>query len=98
MENIEVAKFMLLKRGFERGSVIAGSSVHNQWIERLWRDVFQGVIYKLFHGLESLGLLDQFNQIHLYALYIPNVYRPCYKVGISMVYPMKEICHLCKCL
>ena len=31
-ENIEVAKFMLLQRGFDRGSVITGSSVHNQRI------------------------------------------------------------------
>ena len=28
-ENIAVAKFMLLERGFDRGSVITGSSVHN---------------------------------------------------------------------
>ncbi len=45
-ENIQDAKFMLLKRGFERGSVITGSSVHNQRIERLWRDLFRGVIFQ----------------------------------------------------
>ena len=80
-ENIEVAKFMLLERGFDRGSVLTGSSVHNQRIERLWRDVFRAVLfqyYKLFHGLEALGLLDPLNHIHLYALhlvYIPRINR-----------------------
>ena len=67
-ENIEVAKFMLLERGLDRGSVITGSSVHNQRIERLWRDLFRGVTYqyyKLFYGLEALGILDPFNHAHL---------------------------------
>ena len=80
-ENIDVAKFMLLERGFDRGSVITGSSVHNQRIERLWRDLFRGVTYqyyKLFYGLEALGILDPLNRVHLYALhvvYIPRINR-----------------------
>ena len=80
-ENIEVAKFILQKRGFDRGSVITGSLVHNQRIERLWRDVFRGVTfqyYKLFYGLEVLGILDPLNHVHLYALhvvYIPRINR-----------------------
>ena len=37
-ENILVAQYMLENRGPGRGSIITGSSVHNQHTERIWRD------------------------------------------------------------
>ena len=40
-ENILVAQHMLCHHGSERRSVLVGSSVHNQRIERLRRDVLQ---------------------------------------------------------
>ena len=43
-ENMLVAQFMLQNRGHGRGSIITGSSVHNQLIERFWRDLQRCVI------------------------------------------------------
>ena len=49
-ENVEVAWFMLNHplRGPNRGSHITGRNVHNQRIERLWRDLFVGCTYSYF--------------------------------------------------
>ena len=72
LENVRIADYMIEKRGRDRGSIITGRSTHNQRIERLWRDVFQGVLsyyYNLFYFLEDQSLLDPLNDQHIAALH-----------------------------
>lgn len=78
-ENVAVAREMLHRYGPLANPVITGQSVHNQRIERLWRDVFTFVLtyYKnLFHYLESQQVLDPDDEIDAYALqyvYLPRI-------------------------
>ena len=79
-ENVLVSKYMLKHphRGPDRGSFIAGRSVHNQRIERLWRDVFSsctGNLYHLFYSLEDEGLLDPIDEVDLFCLHLVFIPR-----------------------
>lgn len=77
VENVEIARFMITTRGPNRGSIVTGSSTHNQRVERMWRDVHQVVVrqYKnLFQYLEATGCLDPLNDKHIFTLH--HVYMP----------------------
>ena len=70
MENVSIADFMLSHKGPD--SMITGKSTHNQRIEILWRDVYEGVLsffYQLFYHMEDRGILDPINPIHLATLH-----------------------------
>ena len=73
-ENMMVSEFMLQhpNRGPGRGSCITGRSIHNQRIERLWRDLYVACIalfHTLFHSLEDQQLLDPYDCRDLFCLH-----------------------------
>lgn len=97
-ENTLVAQHMVEHHGEER-SVLVGSSVHNQRIERLWRDSHRcvtSVFYRLFHYLEYNDLLDPIDEVHLFAVhyvFLPRINRALEKFGTAMVCALKEAVH-----
>ena len=77
-ENVDVWRHMLAEQGEGRASFIAGSSVHNTSIERLWQDVYTQVtstFSAVFSSLEANGVLDPLNVVDLFCLHLVYVPR-----------------------
>ena len=71
-ESVDVVEYMIIKRGTDKGSALVGRSVHNQRIERLWRDVYRDVLdlfYGIFMSMEDIGILDPINEIDIWCLH-----------------------------
>ena len=68
LESIEVGRLLIQVRGSNRGSILTGSSVHNQRIERLWREVNRVIVSRfrnIFLFLERSNVFNCTNDIHL---------------------------------
>lgn len=84
LENLKVAEYMTRVRGSDK-SIKVGKSTHNQRIERLWRDIFEGVLsyfYDLFYFMEEHNLLDPLNETHIIALHY--VYKDKINVNLGI--------------
>ena len=73
-ENTDVATFILEHpdRGPNRGWMIMGTSVHNQYTEQLCLEVKKNVVCyycNIFYYLEQCGLLNPLHESHLFALH-----------------------------
>ena len=97
-ENVLVSEYMLNHplRGPGRRSCITGRSVHNQRIERLWRDVYAGCVslyYELFNMLEEDELLQLTSEKDMCALHYVFIPRLNMQLDVFFVLRM----HIIEC-
>ena len=92
-ENIRVWVYMI----DQHNTSGAGSSTHNERMERLWRDVHRCVAvlhHDLFRQLEDEDLLDPLNEIDLFCLHYISASNKLRNHGTIILYPQSITLHL----
>ena len=83
-ENVGVWRYVMVSHNMDHSCVVTGSSVHNERIERMWRDVHRCVIKvfsDIFTSLEMEAVLDPINEVDLYCLY--HIFLPLIVKNLS---------------
>ena len=99
-ENVDVCYFMIMHRGAGRGSHIAGSSTHNQRIERLWCDIYRvcSLFHSLFHYMEAIGVLnpaDESDLFVLHSVFLPRINNALHEFALAWnLHPMRSMHNL----
>jgi hypothetical protein len=92
-ENVLMCDYMLQHPERGPGHFITGRSVHNQRIERMWGDVYPGVVQPVsvqLHQLEEDGVLDIESDIDIFCVHL--VFVPRINAGLQR-FIEAWICH-----
>ena len=85
VKNVDDARFMFdcPERGINKGSFIAGTSVHNQCIEGFRGEVIRCVVrnfHNRFFFLENKGFLDLLNEVHSIRKLLVSINQSSYLI------------------
>ena len=91
-ENVGVWRYMLASHNHDHSCIVTGSSVHNERVERLWRDVNRCIASSfadVFRILEREDKLDPLNEVDLYCLhyvFLPRINKAIHEFQESWNY------------
>ena len=88
---VAVWRYMIATHNLDYSCVVTGSSVHNERVDRLWRDVHRCIASDFadtFRILERNGHLDPLNEVDMYCLH--HIFGPRINKCIS---ECKESCN-----